>query len=111
MPSLFSDSSYFRLARPSKSLKNQLSWYDTNLGFKPIGSFEGHDGFDGLTMSSETPEWHFEFTTEQQRTFNPSSLESVSVGIFSPRLSRQRLKDPDGVTVQVYQDLAEFLKR
>ena len=48
-----------RIARPTDNLKNM---YLDGLGFKLLGSFENHNGFDGSIIGHEKHSYHLEFT-------------------------------------------------
>lgn len=43
-------SAHFRVARPTNRLKEVEAFYTKGLGFKVIGQFQDHDGFDGVML-------------------------------------------------------------
>jgi catechol 2,3-dioxygenase-like lactoylglutathione lyase family enzyme len=51
-----------RVARPSDDLEALLGFYRDGLGLTVLGSFEDHDGFDGVMLGREGAPYHFEFT-------------------------------------------------
>jgi len=51
-----------RIARPVRDLQRTQSMYHDGLGLRVIGSFENHDGFDGVMMGAPGLPYHFEFT-------------------------------------------------
>jgi catechol 2,3-dioxygenase-like lactoylglutathione lyase family enzyme len=55
----------FRSARPSNDLRAVERFYVEALGCARLGSFEGHDGFDGLIVGATDASWQVEFMREQ----------------------------------------------
>lgn len=53
---------HLRIARPVRDLERTQSMYRDGLGLRVIGSFEDHDGFDGVMMGAPGLHYHFEFT-------------------------------------------------
>jgi len=51
-----------RIARPTDRLDELVQFYHELLGLKLIGSFEGHDGYDGVMLGLPGREYHLEFT-------------------------------------------------
>lgn len=51
-----------RIARPVSDLQRTQSMYRDGLGLRVIGSFQDHDGFDGVMMGAPGLHYHFEFT-------------------------------------------------
>jgi catechol 2,3-dioxygenase-like lactoylglutathione lyase family enzyme len=51
-----------RVARPSDNMEALLRFYQQGLGLSLIGSFENHDGFDGIMLGREGAPYHLEFT-------------------------------------------------
>lgn len=51
-----------RVARPTDNLANITRMYTEGLGFKLIGSFENHNGFNGSILGHENHNYHLEFT-------------------------------------------------
>lgn len=54
--------STLRVARPTDDLKRLSQMYEAGLGFKRIGSFVDHDGFDGVILGHPHHSYHLEFT-------------------------------------------------
>ncbi len=52
----------FRFARHTNDLERIKSFYITVLGFKLLGSFENHNGYDGIFIGKQNENWHLEFT-------------------------------------------------
>ena len=51
-----------RIARPTDTLQALAEMYIQGLGLQIIGSFEGHDGFDGIILGHPESPYHLEFT-------------------------------------------------
>jgi catechol 2,3-dioxygenase-like lactoylglutathione lyase family enzyme len=51
-----------RVARPTNNLAELVRFYADGLGFKIIGSFTGHEGYDGIMLGIPGSTYHLEFT-------------------------------------------------
>lgn len=51
-----------RVARPTDNLAEVARFYEDGLGLTRLGSFQDHDGFDGLMLGAPGATYHFEFT-------------------------------------------------
>ena len=51
-----------RIARPASDLAKTKAMYCSGLGLQVLGSFEDHDGFDGVMLGRSGCHYHFEFT-------------------------------------------------
>jgi catechol 2,3-dioxygenase-like lactoylglutathione lyase family enzyme len=56
------DKAHLRIARPTDNLQEVVRFYRDGLGFEVIGSFEDHDGFDGVMLGRAGLAYHLEFT-------------------------------------------------
>ncbi|WP_396189276.1 VOC family protein [Flavobacterium sp.] len=52
----------YRIARPTNNLKEVVSFYKNALGLEVIGSFENHEGYDGVMLGLPDKTYHLEFT-------------------------------------------------
>jgi catechol 2,3-dioxygenase-like lactoylglutathione lyase family enzyme len=52
----------FRLARHTTDLKIVTDFYRDILGLEVLGSFNDHDGYDGIFLGIPGADWHLEFT-------------------------------------------------
>jgi catechol 2,3-dioxygenase-like lactoylglutathione lyase family enzyme len=55
-------SAHLRVARATNQLAEVVRFYRDGLGFEVVGSFEGHDGFDGVMLGHPGAGYHLEFT-------------------------------------------------
>lgn len=53
---------HLRIARPVSDLQQTAAMYGTGLGLRVLGSFEDHQGFDGIMLGRAGISYHFEFT-------------------------------------------------
>lgn len=51
-----------RIARPTDNLDAISEMYVAGLGFKVLGKFENHEGFNGVIIGHERHSFHLEFT-------------------------------------------------
>ena len=51
-----------RIARPTDQLDKVAAFYRDGLGFRELGRFEGHDGYDGVMLGLPGSTYHLEFT-------------------------------------------------
>jgi len=54
-----------RVARPTDRLEDVVRFYVVGLGFDQLGSFENHDGFDGVMVGVPGAPYHLEFTHQR----------------------------------------------
>ena len=53
---------HLRIARPVSNLARTRTMYCQGLGLRVVGSFENHEGFDGVMLGVAGAGYHFEFT-------------------------------------------------
>ncbi len=53
---------HLRIARPVSNIERTTEMYCRGLGLRVIGSFDDHDGFDGVMLGAAGAGYHFEFT-------------------------------------------------
>tara|TARA_B110000881_G_C18539191_1_gene497509 strand:+ start:813 stop:1211 length:399 start_codon:yes stop_codon:yes gene_type:complete len=56
-----------RIARPTDNLSRITDMYVNGLGFSLLGTFEGHNGFDGSIIGHKDHNYHLEFTHHRGR--------------------------------------------
>ena len=54
-----------RVARPTDHLEEVVRFYVDGLGLARLGSFEDHDGFDGVMVGMPGAAYHMEFTRKR----------------------------------------------
>lgn len=58
---------HLRIARPTDKMAEIVRFYCDGLGFELIGSFEDHEGFDGVMLGDRGGAYHLEFTSEREK--------------------------------------------
>lgn len=53
---------HLRIARPVSDLGRAVRMYTEGLELRVLGSFEDHEGFDGVMLGRAADPYHFEFT-------------------------------------------------
>ena len=56
---------HMRVARPTDRLEEVVRFYRDGLGLSVIGSFEDHQGFDGVMLGPPGEQYHLEFTSKR----------------------------------------------
>lgn len=84
----------FRIARPTNNLKAVVTFYKEALGLKELGSFSGHDGYDGVMLGLPGEQYHLEFTQHNSQTALPEpTRENLLVFYFdSPEKYHQAVQ-------------------
>ncbi len=54
---------HLRVARHTTNLQAITNFYTQLLGLEVLGSFNDHDGYDGVFLGTPEQDWHLEFTT------------------------------------------------
>jgi catechol 2,3-dioxygenase-like lactoylglutathione lyase family enzyme len=57
-----------RVARPTDRLDEVVRFYTDGVGLAVLGSFEDHDGFDGVMIGAPGGPYHLEFTRQRDHT-------------------------------------------
>jgi len=77
-------SSVMRVARPTDNLAEIAKMYEKGLGFKRLGSFENHAGFDGVMLGHEKHAYHLEFTHQQGTSHGKAPSEDNLLVFYVP---------------------------
>lgn len=59
---MLNKNSRLRIARPTNRLSQIAQMYQDGLGFEILGSFDDHQGFDGVILGHQNHTYHLEFT-------------------------------------------------
>lgn len=54
-----------RVARPTDRFDDVVRFYVVGLGLEVLGSFDDHDGFDGVMLGTPGAPYHLEFTHQR----------------------------------------------
>lgn len=55
-----------RIARPTDQLREIERFYCEGVGLEKVGSFEGHQGYNGLMIGLPNTDYHLEFTEHEK---------------------------------------------
>lgn len=75
---------HLRIARPVSDLHRSTDMYCRGLGLRVVGSFENHDGFDGVMLGVTRAEYHFEFTHCRTHPVAPAPTSEDLVVLYIP---------------------------
>lgn len=83
-----------RIARPTHQLKEVVQFYCEGLGLKQIGSFTGHEGYDGAMIGLPNADYHLEFTEhEEGLPCPPPSKDNLLVFYIPNQLEIELIQD------------------
>ena len=68
-----------RVARPTDRLEDVVRFYSEGLGLIVLGSFEDHDGFDGVMLGMPDAAYHLEFTSSEHKAGRAPSEDNLLV--------------------------------
>lgn len=74
----------FRVARPTDQLDKVVEFYTKGLGLKVIGSFNEHDGYDGVMLGLPGFAYHLEFTQHKDGSPCPAPTEDNLLVFYIP---------------------------
>lgn len=75
---------HMRIARPTSDLILAARMYQVGLGLELLGSFQNHEGFDGVMLGHLGCPYHLEFTSCRGHLVAPSPTEEDLVVFFYP---------------------------
>lgn len=75
---------HLRIARPVTDLAASQAMYCRGLGLRLIGSFEDHEGFDGVMLGTAGASYHFEFTHRRSHPVVPAPTAEDLLVLYLP---------------------------
>ena len=75
---------HIRIARPTDNIEALLPFYRAGLGFEVIGSFEDHQGFDGIMLGHPQAPYHLEFTHHRGHTVGRAPTQEHLLVFYLP---------------------------
>jgi catechol 2,3-dioxygenase-like lactoylglutathione lyase family enzyme len=75
-----------RVARPVTDLVESVAMYTRGLGLEVLGSFEDHDGFDGVMLGIRGESVHFEFTFCRAHPLRPTPTNEDLLVFYLPEV-------------------------
>ena len=76
--------SQIRVARPTHQLREITKFYCEGLGLKKIGSFTGHEGYDGVMIGLPNANYHLEFTQHEDGSPCPAPTKDNLLVFYLP---------------------------
>ena len=73
-----------RVARPTEHLDEVLRFYADGVGLLRLGSFEDHDGFDGVMLGAPGAAYHLEFTRKRGHAVGRSPTQDHLLVFYLP---------------------------
>jgi catechol 2,3-dioxygenase-like lactoylglutathione lyase family enzyme len=68
-----------RFARHTNNLEKTEDFYVNILGFERMGDFQNHNNYNGVFIGKPDLDWHFEFTTSNDKTNHHFDEDDVVV--------------------------------
>lgn len=81
---MITQSCVMRVARPTDNLSAIAEMYEQGLGFRRLGAFEGHAGFDGVMLGHPAHSYHLEFTHHHGETAGRAPTEDNLLVFYVP---------------------------
>lgn len=75
---------HLRVARPTDHLAAVTQFYRDGLGFRVVGSFDDHDGFDGVMLGHPGWPYHLEFTHHRGHTVGRAPTQDHLLVLYVP---------------------------
>jgi catechol 2,3-dioxygenase-like lactoylglutathione lyase family enzyme len=75
---------HLRVARPTDDLAPLIRFYHDALGMTVLGSFEDHEGFDGVMLGFPGAAWHLEFTKRNGHSAGRSPSDEHLIVFYLP---------------------------
>ncbi len=75
---------HLRVARPVNNIQRLLPFYRDALGLSVLGSFEDHQGFDGVMLGFPKSAFHLEFTRQLGQASPPAPTKENLLVFYYP---------------------------
>jgi hypothetical protein len=75
-----------RVARPTDHLEEVVRFYTVGIGLTVLGSFEDHDGFDGVMLGIRRAPYHIEFTRKRGDVVGRAPTEDNLLVFYIPEV-------------------------
>jgi catechol 2,3-dioxygenase-like lactoylglutathione lyase family enzyme len=96
-----------RVARPTDQLDEVVRFYTEGLGLTLLGSFEDHDGFDGLMLGLPGAAYHLEFTRKRGHVAGRAPTEDNLLVFYLPEVEAWQAA-VDKLTAAGYHAVASY---
>ena len=96
-----------RVARPTDHLEEVIRFYTEGIGLSILGSFEDHEGFDGVMLGVPGATYHLEFTRKHgHRAGRAPTQDNLLVFYISDK--QEWLNATERMAAAGYQAVASF---
>jgi catechol 2,3-dioxygenase-like lactoylglutathione lyase family enzyme len=95
-----------RVARPTDRLEDVVRFYSEGLALVVLGSFEDHDGFDGVMLGMPDAAYHLEFTSSEHKAGRAPSEDNLLVFYIPDK--QEWLAAVDRMAAAGYQPVRSF---
>lgn len=75
---------HLRVARPVTALRRSATLYQAGLGLDELGSFENHEGFDGIILGQPGAGYHLELTFCRHHPVKPTPTPEDLLVLYLP---------------------------
>ena len=73
-----------RVARATDRLEDVVRFYVAGLGLEELGSFENHEGFDGVMVGAPGAQYHLEFTHQRGQSVGGATTKENLLVFYLP---------------------------
>jgi len=98
---------HLRIARPTDHMPEVLRFYRDGLGFDVLGSFEDHDGFDGVMLGHRGSPYHLEFTRRRGHEAGRSPTQDNLLVFYLPEAGAWQ-KAVERMRAQGYEPVSSY---
>jgi catechol 2,3-dioxygenase-like lactoylglutathione lyase family enzyme len=81
---IINENAHLRVARPTSHMTEIIRFYRDGLGFEVLGSFEAHEGFDGVMLGHRGLAYHLEFTRKRGHRAGRAPTEDNLLVFYLP---------------------------
>jgi len=83
----------FRVARHTAGLPAIIHFYRDIAGLEILGSFDGHDGYDGVFIGIRDADWHLEFTFSRDMPMHHPDEDDLLVFYVKAEIELQAVRE------------------
>ena len=83
----------FRVARHTSQLPEMITFYKDIIGLQALGSFNNHDGYDGVFLGLPGLGWHLEFTTSEYAPQHTSDEDDFLVFYVNTKADQDAIRN------------------
>ena len=96
-----------RIARPTDHLEEVIRFYTKGVGLSMIGSFEDHEGFDGVMLGRPGDNYHLEITRKHGHSYGRAPTQE-NLLVFYIADTDEWLKATERMSKAGYQSVPSF---